>query len=127
MLYISFPIYFLGVEGPDLSRCFHDTFVWNFLYFILNNLITMIYHRFKLLYEECIEFNKLGLRDNVAQLCVLEVRNTFIPSSALFNFCWHKLRIFNCLTFHPLIDVLGFPSNVFILQFINQNGSLPSR
>ncbi|KAH1212874.1 Carbon catabolite repressor protein 4 6 [Glycine max] len=83
--------------------------------------------RFKLLYEECIEFNKLGLRDNVAQLCVLEVRNTFIPSSALFNFCWHKLRIFNCLTFHPLIDVLGFPSNVFILQFINQNGSLPSR
>ncbi|KAG2390042.1 Carbon catabolite repressor protein [Vigna angularis] len=28
--------------------------------------------RFNLLYEEFIEFNKLGLRDNVAQLCVLE-------------------------------------------------------
>lgn len=29
--------------------------------------------RFKLLQEECIEFNKLGLRDNVAQICVLEL------------------------------------------------------
>ncbi|CAJ1972107.1 unnamed protein product [Sphenostylis stenocarpa] len=28
--------------------------------------------RFNFLYEECIEFNKMGLRDNVAQLCVLE-------------------------------------------------------
>ncbi|XP_047058287.1 carbon catabolite repressor protein 4 homolog 6-like isoform X2 [Lolium rigidum] len=28
--------------------------------------------RFQLRYEESIEFNKLGLRDNVAQLCVLE-------------------------------------------------------
>ncbi|KAF3965709.1 hypothetical protein CMV_010118 [Castanea mollissima] len=31
--------------------------------------------RFKLLHEECIEFNKLGLRDNVAQICVLELMN----------------------------------------------------
>ncbi|KAL5127589.1 Carbon catabolite repressor protein 4 6 [Glycine soja] len=39
--------------------------------------------RFKLLYEECIEFNKLGLRDNVAQLCVLEFINQkgSLPSS----------------------------------------------
>ncbi|KAL2584051.1 hypothetical protein AAZV13_14G108200 [Glycine max] len=39
--------------------------------------------RFKLLYEECIEFNKLGLRDNVAQLCVLEFinQNGSLPSS----------------------------------------------
>nr|KYP72445.1 Carbon catabolite repressor protein 4 isogeny 6 [Cajanus cajan] len=39
--------------------------------------------RFNLLYEECIEFNKLGLRDNVAQLCVLEFinRNSSLPSS----------------------------------------------
>ncbi|XP_027940118.1 carbon catabolite repressor protein 4 homolog 6 isoform X1 [Vigna unguiculata] len=39
--------------------------------------------RFNLLYEECIEFNKLGLRDNVAQLCVLEIinRNGSFPSS----------------------------------------------
>ncbi|KAH7574170.1 hypothetical protein ACOSP7_008202 [Xanthoceras sorbifolium] len=29
--------------------------------------------RFKLLFEESIEFNKLGLRDNVAQICVLEL------------------------------------------------------
>ncbi|PON57933.1 Endonuclease/exonuclease/phosphatase [Parasponia andersonii] len=29
--------------------------------------------RFKLLYEESIEFGKLGLRDNVAQICVLEL------------------------------------------------------
>ncbi|CAM8949523.1 unnamed protein product [Rhodiola kirilowii] len=28
--------------------------------------------KFKLLHEESIEFNKLGLRDNVAQICVLE-------------------------------------------------------
>ncbi|KAI3737908.1 hypothetical protein L2E82_27923 [Cichorium intybus] len=31
--------------------------------------------RFKLLHEEAIEFNKLGLRDNVAQICVLESLN----------------------------------------------------
>ncbi|CAI8605878.1 unnamed protein product [Vicia faba] len=31
--------------------------------------------RFNLLYEGCIEFNKLGLRDNVAQICVLELVN----------------------------------------------------
>ncbi|BAT82304.1 hypothetical protein LR48_Vigan187s001400 [Vigna angularis] len=39
--------------------------------------------RFNLLYEEFIEFNKLGLRDNVAQLCVLEIiyRNGSFPSS----------------------------------------------
>ncbi|XP_050203861.1 carbon catabolite repressor protein 4 homolog 6 isoform X2 [Mercurialis annua] len=29
--------------------------------------------RFKLIHEESIEFNKLGLRDNVAQICVLEL------------------------------------------------------
>ncbi|KAE9459159.1 hypothetical protein C3L33_08938, partial [Rhododendron williamsianum] len=34
-----------------------------------------IHVRFKLLHEECIEFNKLGLRDNVAQICVLESLN----------------------------------------------------
>ncbi|KAL2318107.1 hypothetical protein Fmac_031983 [Flemingia macrophylla] len=39
--------------------------------------------RFNMLYEECIEFNMLGLRDNVAQLCVLEFtnRNGSLPSS----------------------------------------------
>ncbi|KAI4316285.1 hypothetical protein L6164_024280 [Bauhinia variegata] len=39
--------------------------------------------RFKLLHEECIEFNKLGLRDNVAQICVLELINQkgALPSS----------------------------------------------
>ncbi|KAL4307577.1 hypothetical protein HN51_041942 [Arachis hypogaea] len=39
--------------------------------------------RFNLLYEECIEFNKLGLRDNVAQICVLEFKtqNGSVPSS----------------------------------------------
>ncbi|XAR70934.1 Poly(A)-specific ribonuclease [Bertholletia excelsa] len=31
--------------------------------------------RFKLLHEESIEFNKVGLRDNVAQICVLESVN----------------------------------------------------
>ncbi|KAB1204555.1 hypothetical protein CJ030_MR8G021793 [Morella rubra] len=31
--------------------------------------------RFKLLHEESIEFNKFGLRDNVAQICVLEMVN----------------------------------------------------
>ncbi|XP_021746333.1 carbon catabolite repressor protein 4 homolog 6-like [Chenopodium quinoa] len=28
--------------------------------------------RFRLMYEECIEYNKHGMRDNVAQICVLE-------------------------------------------------------
>ncbi|KAG4379236.1 hypothetical protein GLYMA_17G206966v4 [Glycine max] len=39
--------------------------------------------RFKLLNEKCIEFNKLGLRDNVVQLCVLEFinQNGSLPSS----------------------------------------------
>ncbi|MED6121821.1 hypothetical protein PIB30_033744 [Stylosanthes scabra] len=39
--------------------------------------------RFTLLYEEPIEFNKLGLRDNVAQICVLEFKtqNGSVPSS----------------------------------------------
>ncbi|XP_061356263.1 carbon catabolite repressor protein 4 homolog 6-like [Gastrolobium bilobum] len=39
--------------------------------------------RFNLLYEECIEFNKLGLRDNVAQICVLELinQNGSVPPS----------------------------------------------
>ncbi|KAJ7958737.1 Carbon catabolite repressor protein 4-like 6 [Quillaja saponaria] len=38
--------------------------------------------RFKLLYEESIEFNKLGLRDNVAQICVLQLikPNGALPS-----------------------------------------------
>lgn len=31
--------------------------------------------RFKLLHEEAIEFNKFGMRDNVAQICVLESLN----------------------------------------------------
>ncbi|KAK2399040.1 DNAse I superfamily protein [Trifolium repens] len=31
--------------------------------------------RFNLLYEESIEFNRFGLRDNVAQICVLEIIN----------------------------------------------------
>lgn len=31
--------------------------------------------RFKLLHEESIEYNKLGLRDNVAQICVFELVN----------------------------------------------------
>ncbi|XP_054788429.1 carbon catabolite repressor protein 4 homolog 6 isoform X2 [Prosopis cineraria] len=40
--------------------------------------------RFNLRYEECIEFSKLGLRDNVAQICVLELMNQdgFPPSSS---------------------------------------------
>lgn len=118
-------IFVFWVEGricPDASM----TFVWIFL-FAWNSLITMIFHRFNLLYEECIEFNKLGLRDNVAQLCVLEVHNALILSSVLFNFCWDKLRMFNYLILHPLIDVPGFPSNIFILQIIYRNGSFPSR
>ncbi|XP_015885911.2 carbon catabolite repressor protein 4 homolog 6 isoform X1 [Ziziphus jujuba] len=41
--------------------------------------------RFKLLHEESIEFNKLGLRDNVAQICVLEMmsRNSAENTAAL--------------------------------------------
>uniref|UniRef100_A0A2P2LGH3 Carbon catabolite repressor protein 4 homolog 6 isoform X2 n=1 Tax=Rhizophora mucronata TaxID=61149 RepID=A0A2P2LGH3_RHIMU len=41
--------------------------------------------RFKLLYEESIEFNRLGLRDNVAQICVLELmsQNSIPNTTAL--------------------------------------------
>ncbi|KAE8056418.1 hypothetical protein FH972_013193 [Carpinus fangiana] len=39
--------------------------------------------RFKLLHEECIEFNKLGLRDNVAQICVLELNSCTEETAAL--------------------------------------------
>ncbi|KAK7293642.1 hypothetical protein RJT34_16514 [Clitoria ternatea] len=40
--------------------------------------------RFKLLYEESIEYNKLGLRDNVAQVCVLEfINQNGSPQSSL--------------------------------------------
>ncbi|KAL6208165.1 hypothetical protein ACLB2K_019116 [Fragaria x ananassa] len=42
--------------------------------------------RFKLLHEECIEFNKLGLRDNVAQICVLEsLRKTSKKNNAALS------------------------------------------
>ncbi|XP_015571733.2 carbon catabolite repressor protein 4 homolog 6 isoform X2 [Ricinus communis] len=37
--------------------------------------------RFKLLHEESIEFNKLGLRDNVAQICVLELMSNNCTSN----------------------------------------------
>lgn len=41
--------------------------------------------RFKLVYDECIEFYKHGMRDNVAQVCVLEslVQNQTDEKSAL--------------------------------------------
>ncbi|XP_058221904.1 carbon catabolite repressor protein 4 homolog 6 isoform X3 [Rhododendron vialii] len=55
--------------------------------------------RFKLLHEECIEFNKLGLRDNVAQICVLESLNQnntkdmpALPSS--LGCFWIELMLF---------------------------------
>jgi len=43
-------------------------------------------NRFKLVHEESIQFNQLGLRDNVAQICVLEV--IWIPyvDSDLYTF-----------------------------------------
>ncbi|CAN8299248.1 unnamed protein product [Cochlearia groenlandica] len=45
-------------------------FVWFCLEFCLGS---DCYHiRFKLVHEESIQFNQLGLRDNVAQICVLE-------------------------------------------------------
>ncbi|XP_017983283.1 PREDICTED: carbon catabolite repressor protein 4 homolog 6 isoform X2 [Theobroma cacao] len=37
--------------------------------------------RFKLLHEEYIEFNKHGLRDNVAQICVLELLSQHTPEN----------------------------------------------
>ncbi|KAJ9167780.1 hypothetical protein P3X46_019375 [Hevea brasiliensis] len=39
--------------------------------------------RFKLLYEESIEFNKLGLRDNVCQICVLELTSKHCNAHSL--------------------------------------------
>ncbi|XP_072084274.1 uncharacterized protein [Arachis hypogaea] len=49
---------------------------------LTNVTLRRFLRRFNLLYEECIEFNKLGLRDNVAQICVLEFKtqNGSVPS-----------------------------------------------
>ncbi|QHO28895.1 uncharacterized protein DS421_7g220630 [Arachis hypogaea] len=43
--------------------------------------------RFNLLYEECIEFNKLGLRDNVAQIYVLERFHFWKQKKPLISNC----------------------------------------
>lgn len=54
--------------------------------------------RFKLLYEEGIEFNKLGLRDNVAQICVLELlsQNFTENSAALPTSSAHSKKVAIC-------------------------------
>lgn len=54
--------------------------------------------RFKLLYEEGIEFNKLGLRDNVAQICVLELlsQNFTENTAALPTSSAHSKKVVIC-------------------------------
>lgn len=54
--------------------------------------------RFKLLYEEGIEFNKLGLRDNVAQICVLELlsQNFTENTAALPTSLAHSKKVVIC-------------------------------
>ncbi|KAG4965404.1 hypothetical protein JHK85_040379 [Glycine max] len=63
------------------SGCYFIIIIVEFVFFT-SDCFTEFMHMFKLLYEECIEFNKLGLRDNVAQLCVLEFinQNGSLPS-----------------------------------------------
>ncbi|KAF9617474.1 hypothetical protein IFM89_036435, partial [Coptis chinensis] len=48
--------------------------LWDWV-FVLPVMRRISFDRFKLLHEESIEYNKFGLRDNVAQICVLESRN----------------------------------------------------
>ncbi|GMH11887.1 hypothetical protein Nepgr_013728 [Nepenthes gracilis] len=54
--------------------------------------------RFRLVHEECIEFNKLGLRDNVAQICVLESlsQNDIESQSALSTSSEDPNRVVIC-------------------------------
>lgn len=49
--------------------------------------------RFKLVQEESIQFNQLGLRDNVAQICVFEV--IWIPyvNSDFHTFCFFSPKL----------------------------------
>lgn len=58
---------------------------WNL--HVLIRIVSIIYIRFKLLQEEVIEFNKLGLRNNVAQICVLEVDQSSLFSLLLVQAC----------------------------------------
>lgn len=67
--------------------------------------------RFQLRYEEDIEFNKLGLRDNVAQLCVLEVCYWATLRALELKFVFHMLLIF-CYLFHCFIVQSVVPQNV---------------
>ncbi|KAL7617262.1 carbon catabolite repressor protein 4 homolog 6 [Lactuca sativa] len=58
--------------------------------------------RFKLLHEEAIEYNKLGLRDNVAQICVLESLNGKSSTESPTPICSNKVVICNIhVLFNP--------------------------
>ncbi|KAG9154183.1 hypothetical protein Leryth_000645 [Lithospermum erythrorhizon] len=63
--------------------------------------------RFKLLYEESIEFNKYGLRDNVAQICVMEqstgcISNNYEPDSTTSQRPHNKIVVCNIhVLFNP--------------------------
>ncbi|KAL4560201.1 hypothetical protein LXL04_032350 [Taraxacum kok-saghyz] len=58
--------------------------------------------RFKLVHEEAIEFNKLGLRDNVAQICVLESLKETNSAEKLTPACPNKVVICNIhVLFNP--------------------------
>jgi hypothetical protein len=43
------------------------------IFYLILFLIFQLVLRFKLLHHEYIEFSPIGLKDNVAQICVLEV------------------------------------------------------
>uniref|UniRef100_M8BIW6 Endonuclease/exonuclease/phosphatase domain-containing protein n=1 Tax=Aegilops tauschii TaxID=37682 RepID=M8BIW6_AEGTA len=55
--------------------------------------------RFRLCYKEDIEFNKLGLRDNVAQLCVLEIR-TLLDQAYATSKRWNDAPVILCGDFN---------------------------
>ncbi|XVE98561.1 hypothetical protein REPUB_Repub03eG0116400 [Reevesia pubescens] len=67
--------------------------------------------RFKLLHEEYIEFNKHELRDNVAQICVLEVRRLLEGAHAVSK-SWDNAPVvlcgdFNCTPKSPLYNFIS--------------------
>lgn len=70
----------IGLISLILSSC---ASLWNLVWVSHCHCI-----RFKLVQEESIQFNQLGLRDNVAQICVFEV--IWIPyvDRDFHNFCF---------------------------------------
>ncbi|KAL5975250.1 hypothetical protein ACLOJK_031929 [Asimina triloba] len=69
--------------------------------------------RFKLLHEEHIEYDKLGLRNNIAQICVLEVRVLLDRAHAVSR-DWNNAPVIICGDFNciPKLNLSGLVKNL---------------